>query len=115
MGAGGSYPVWRGQANNEVRIGLDLVYFAYDKNLRFFSLGQGGYFSPQSYFAALFPVHYTSKSDDLDWSIGGSVGVAVFGTVFNNRLAVNLTKHVPTAALAKLHGTSVTANPAAVK
>jgi EmrB/QacA subfamily drug resistance transporter len=48
-------------------------------------------------------------------SIGGSIGVAVFGTVFNNRLAVNLTKHVPAAALAKLHGTSVAANPAAVK
>jgi cellulose synthase operon protein C len=78
MGAGGSYPVWRGQADNEVRIGLDLVYFAYDKNLRFFSLGQGGYFSPQSYFAALFPVHYSSKSDDLDWSIGGSVGYQVY-------------------------------------
>jgi EmrB/QacA subfamily drug resistance transporter len=48
-------------------------------------------------------------------SIGGSIGVAVFGTVFNNRLAVNLVKHVPAAALQKLHGTSVTANPAAVK
>jgi hypothetical protein len=48
-------------------------------------------------------------------SIGGSIGVAVFGTVFNSRLAANLPKHVPAAALAKLHGTSVTANPAAVK
>jgi EmrB/QacA subfamily drug resistance transporter len=48
-------------------------------------------------------------------SIGGSIGVAVFGTVFNNRLAANLPKHVPAAALAKLHGASVTANPAAVK
>jgi hypothetical protein len=48
-------------------------------------------------------------------SIGGSIGVAVFGTVFNNRLAVNLVKHVPAAALKQLHGTSVTANPAAVK
>jgi EmrB/QacA subfamily drug resistance transporter len=47
-------------------------------------------------------------------SIGGSIGVAVFGTVFNNRLAVNLPKHVPAAALAKLHGSSVTANPTAV-
>jgi cellulose synthase operon protein C len=78
FGAGGSYPIWKGQSNNEVRIGLDLVYFAYDRNLRFFSLGQGGYFSPQSYFASLFPVRYTSKSDDFDWSIGGSVGYQVY-------------------------------------
>jgi EmrB/QacA subfamily drug resistance transporter len=48
-------------------------------------------------------------------SIGGSIGVAVFGTVFNNRLAAYLPQHVPAAALARLHGTSVTANPAAVK
>ena len=48
-------------------------------------------------------------------SIGGSIGVAVFGTIFNNRLALELPKHVPAAALAHLHGTSVTANPAAVK
>ena len=48
-------------------------------------------------------------------SIGGSIGVAVFGTIFDNRLAAELPKHVPAAALAKLHGTSVTANPAAVK
>jgi hypothetical protein len=48
-------------------------------------------------------------------SIGGSIGVAVFGTIFNNRLAANLPKHVPAAALSRLHGASVTANPAAVK
>jgi hypothetical protein len=48
-------------------------------------------------------------------SIGGSIGVAVFGTIFDNRLASELPKHVPAAALAHLHGTSVTANPAAVK
>jgi EmrB/QacA subfamily drug resistance transporter len=48
-------------------------------------------------------------------SIGGSIGVAVFGTIFDNRLAAELPKHVPAAALAHLHGTAVTANPAAVK
>jgi hypothetical protein len=48
-------------------------------------------------------------------SIGGSIGVAVFGTIFNSRLSLNLVKHVPAQALAKLHGTSVAANPAAVK
>jgi cellulose synthase operon protein C len=78
LGAGGSFPIWKGDSNNEVRLGLDLVYFAYDKNLRFFSLGQGGYFSPQSYFATLFPVRYTARSDNLDWSIGGSIGYQVY-------------------------------------
>jgi EmrB/QacA subfamily drug resistance transporter len=59
-------------------------------------------------------------------SIGGSIGVAVFGTIFNSRLATNLPKQVRLIpprelttpvrnALSNLHGTSVTANPAALK
>jgi tetratricopeptide (TPR) repeat protein len=74
LGAGGSYPVYR-NATDELRVGLDLVYFAYANNLRYFTLGQGGYFSPQSYFAALLPVSYTQRLHDLSWSVGGSVGV----------------------------------------
>src|SRR5205823_3612607 len=77
FGAGGSYPIWR-DGGSEVRLGLDLVYFGYNKNLRFFSLGQGGYFSPQSYFAALIPVEYRQKTDDLTWAIGGSVGYQTY-------------------------------------
>ena len=82
MGAGGTYPVWRGPSGDEVRIGLDLVYFAYDKNLRFFSLGQGGYFSPQSYFATLLPVRYISRATT---STGRSA----------DRLAIRFTMRTP--------------------
>jgi cellulose synthase operon protein C len=77
FGAGGTYPIWR-NGTDEVRLGIDTVYFGYDKNLRFFTLGQGGYFSPQSYFATLFPLKYSSKHDDLTWSIGGSVGYQTY-------------------------------------
>jgi cellulose synthase operon protein C len=77
FGTGGTYPVWR-NATDEVRLGLDTVYFGYNKNLRFFTLGQGGYFSPQSYLATLFPLKYTSKHDDLTWSIGGSLGYQTY-------------------------------------
>ena len=74
FGAGGNVPVWR-DATAEIRAGLDLVYFGYAKNLRYFSLGQGGYFSPQSYMAALIPVTYKDKvSENLSYEIGGSAG-----------------------------------------
>lgn len=77
FGAGGSYRVYKG-ADDEARAGLDLVYFGYDKNLRFFSLGQGGYFSPQNYFAAIIPVTYKQQVEDLTWSVGGSVGYQAY-------------------------------------
>lgn len=73
-GAGASFPVWKSEGR-EVRVGLDLVYFGYDKNLRFFTLGQGGYFSPQSYFAALVPVTYKQQvNEDLSYEVGAAVG-----------------------------------------
>jgi tetratricopeptide (TPR) repeat protein len=77
FGTGGSYPIWRGQ-DDEVRLGLDVVYFGYERNLDFFTLGNGGYFSPQSYFATLIPLKYTVKSNDLTWSIGGSLGYQTY-------------------------------------
>jgi tetratricopeptide (TPR) repeat protein len=77
FGAGGTYPIWR-NATDELRLGVDVVYFGYDQNLRFFTLGQGGYFSPQSYLATLFPLKYTSKHDDLTWSVGGSAGYQTY-------------------------------------
>jgi cellulose synthase operon protein C len=91
FGAGGSYPVWRGQ-HDEVRLGLDLVYFGYAKNTDFFTLGQGGYFSPQSYFATVLPLKYTVKTNELTWSIGGSLGYQTYNEhsslVFPNNLAL---------------------------
>jgi tetratricopeptide (TPR) repeat protein len=76
-GAGGSYAVLR-RPDETVNVGLDLVYFAYDKNLRFFTLGQGGYFSPQSYTALNIPVDWRARSGDWSWRLGGSIGYAVW-------------------------------------
>ncbi len=76
-GAGGSYAVMR-RPDESVNVGLDLVYFAYDKNLRFFTLGQGGYFSPQSYTALNIPVDWRARSGDWSWRVGGSIGYAVW-------------------------------------
>lgn len=83
FGAGGSYPVWRAKGE-EVRAGLDLVYFGYDKNLRYFSLGQGGYFSPQNYFAALIPVSYTSTGENLTWTVGATLGIQSYNESASN-------------------------------
>lgn len=47
-------------------------------------------------------------------SIGGSFGVAIFGAIFNSRLALNLPKYLPKSALSVIHGTNVTLSPAAL-
>jgi hypothetical protein len=76
-GAGMNYAVLR-RPNEQVTVGLDLVYFAYDENLRFFTLGHGGYFSPQNYTAVNVPVDWRARSGDWSWRLGGSVGYAVW-------------------------------------
>ncbi len=76
-GAGFQTPIWR-SATEELVTGLDLVYFAYDKNLRFFTLGHGGYYSPQSFLAANIPIDYRGRSNNLFYRVGASIGVATF-------------------------------------
>ena len=77
-GAGFSYPVYRNDTM-EVRSGLNLIYFGFNKNLGGFTLGQGGYFSPQQFIAALIPIDFRHRvSDDLVYEVGGGIGVQSF-------------------------------------
>ncbi len=78
FGGGGSYPIFK-QGDEEIRVGLDLFYESYAKNLRFFTYGQGGYFSPQSYVSALVPLIYRAKVDeDTTAELGAAVGLQSF-------------------------------------
>lgn len=76
-GAGVSHAIFR-QPNQELVTGLDLLYLAYDRNLRLFSLGHGGYFSPQSYFVASVPLDYRAREGNLSYRVGISAGVSSF-------------------------------------
>jgi hypothetical protein len=81
---GVSYPVWRGDTD-EIRVGLDLMYEAYAKNLGYFTYGQGGYFSPQRYFSALVPVTYRGKvGDDLTYEASAALGLQDFAQKASN-------------------------------
>lgn len=77
LGAGGSYPVYKTPAD-EVRVGLDLIYFGYSKNQDHFTLGYGGYFSPQTYVAAMIPVTWTATRGLMTYKLGASVGLQSF-------------------------------------
>lgn len=60
----------------EVKVGLNLSYLDYDKNLGEFSFGHGGYFSPQNFYSIAIPVDYTGESRNGKWKygVGGAVG-----------------------------------------
>ena len=64
--------------DNSFKIGVNLTYFTYDKNLRFFTLGQGGYFSPQNYLNFGIPMEYSGRDGRFEYLLGGSIGVQTF-------------------------------------
>ncbi|MGG5808852.1 cellulose synthase subunit BcsC-related outer membrane protein [Falsiroseomonas sp. CW058] len=76
-GAGFQTPIWR-TPTEELVTGLDIVYFAYDKNLRFFTLGHGGYFSPQSFISANIPLDYRGRSGNFTYRVGATLGLTTF-------------------------------------
>ncbi len=77
-GAGGSYPIYK-EGSDEIRVGVDLAYLNYSKNLSYFTYGQGGYFSPQNFISAMIPITYRSKVDeDLNYELGASIGLQSF-------------------------------------
>ena len=47
-------------------VGLNVNYQGYDKSQNYFTFGNGGYFSPQSFISVGFPVNYTLEDDLLD-------------------------------------------------
>ncbi|MBB5695080.1 cellulose biosynthesis protein BcsC [Muricoccus pecuniae] len=76
-GAGLSMPLVK-TASGELTGGVDLVYFGYDRNLRYFTLGHGGYFSPQQYTALNIPVDYRGRAGDVTYRVGATAGYAAY-------------------------------------
>ena len=74
---GGYVTVYQGE-HGAVKLGANLNAQAYEKNLRHFSLGQGGYFSPQQYVSLSFPVSYTAKGDRWSWDVKLAPGFSAY-------------------------------------
>lgn len=70
----------RAYERRDLRItwGLNLTSFFYDKNLRRFTYGHGGYFSPQSYLALSVPVELEGGRDRYSYKLNGSIGIQGF-------------------------------------
>ncbi|MCG8707078.1 BCSC C-terminal domain-containing protein [Brenneria sp. 4F2] len=60
--------------DREMKLGVNVSYMDFSKNLSYFSYGQGGYFSPQDYISVSFPVEYSQQYDNWNYKLSGSVG-----------------------------------------
>jgi hypothetical protein len=60
--------------------GVNLMGMGYDKNLSNFTYGQGGYFSPQNYFAISVPLTWAQRQGALSYQVKGSLGLQHFNT-----------------------------------
>lgn len=71
---------WRAYRTKDTTVttGLGLNSSFYKKNLRYFTYGHGGYFSPQSYLALNVPLEISGRYGKLSYQAGASVGVQHF-------------------------------------
>ncbi len=77
---GGAYSLsglWRPYRTprNTAELGLDAFVMHYADDLRYFSLGQGGYFSPQFFLLVGVPLAWVAHGDGWTLTAGGEAGV----------------------------------------
>ncbi|SDV47839.1 cellulose synthase subunit BcsC-related outer membrane protein [Chitinasiproducens palmae] len=77
-GGGGLYRRLIKQADRTLTAGVNVTVFGYDKNLRYFTYGNGGYFSPQQYLSLSVPVSWAARSGKFSYQVKGSLGVQHF-------------------------------------
>ncbi len=60
--------------HQRVASGLVLNYWRYQENLRYYTFGHGGYYSPQRYLSLAVPLEWTGRRGAWSWRLGGSAG-----------------------------------------
>ena len=70
---GGYYYKMINDDDRRATIGLNSMVWHYQKDLSGYTLGQGGYYSPQQYFSLAVPLNYRQRTENWSWQIGGSV------------------------------------------
>jgi hypothetical protein len=68
---------WRVTSNDRhaLTVGVHFTGMHYDRNLNFFSLGHGGYFSPQRYLLGAVPISWLGRRRGLEYEISASAGL----------------------------------------
>ncbi|MDF3832953.1 cellulose synthase subunit BcsC-related outer membrane protein, partial [Cupriavidus basilensis] len=77
-GGGGFYLRLIDTAEQRLMSGVNFTSMGYAENLRYFTFGQGGYFSPQTYFAVTVPLSLAGRSGRLAYNVRGALGMQAF-------------------------------------
>jgi len=70
---GGGYYKLINEDHRRISVGLNTMWWRYQQDLSGYTLGQGGYYSPQHYLSVALPVSYRQRVQDWSWELGGSV------------------------------------------
>lgn len=75
---GGAYYKLVQDSDMEVTAGFSVTALGYKRNLRYFTLGHGGYFSPQRYFSIALPLEMAGRTGRVSYRLDGSIGIQNF-------------------------------------
>ena len=68
---------WLQTPAHTLTAGLAATWWAYDKNQRFYTLGHGGYYSPQAYVALALPFEWSGRQERLSFRVRGGGAVSL--------------------------------------
>ncbi|KAF1027456.1 MAG: Cellulose synthase operon protein C [Pseudomonas sp.] len=72
---GGVYWYLRNTTTDTLTLGVSALAMHYKENQSFYTLGNGGYFSPQRFFALSVPVRWAQSFDRFSYEVKSSLGV----------------------------------------
>ncbi|MDW5377130.1 cellulose synthase complex outer membrane protein BcsC [Halomonas sp. HP20-15] len=70
---GGVYHKLINEEHRRLSVGLSTLMMHYSRELGGYSLGQGGYYSPQRYASLSLPVSYTQRTGDWSWQLDAAI------------------------------------------
>lgn len=96
------------RADERLRTGLTLMYWGYDNNQDEYTLGNGGYYSPQKYYSVSVPLNYNWRNSDWSVRLESSVGWSYANTDASS--SSKLQSLVRNAGYDVLNGSSLTSS-----
>lgn len=69
---GGYYYKLLNENNQRLTVGANNMLWHYNKNLGDYTLGQGGYYSPQKYISFSVPVTWRKRTENWSWELSSS-------------------------------------------